>query len=232
MNKSFNEEIFDNLLEKAFLKFEKDLQKTYPNEKELGKAYPINRKTIRNYKRILKEKENGRKFILKYVSSAAVAILCIISLFFGVILTNSGVRASVEKVVLVWHDKYTEFIYNRTSSDFSSYEVEDFEIGYIPVGFELQFENCLDSIRLISFANTQKEDETIDIQIFDDQTSVCFDNDYMSYEKIKIGSNEAWLMYNDDEKYGSLLVVYDKISVMVVGYLSKEEIIKVARNIK
>lgn len=233
MDKLFNEELFEFLLEKAFVQHEEELQKTYPDDEELEKTYPTNRKKIRRYKKIIKEKEYGRKLIWMYVNRAAVAFLCIISLIFGLVMTNSEVRASVENVVLKWYDKYTEFVFNETSDEFDSYKLEDFKIGYIPEDFELQYEENYGDLRDICFINTKKEEAIFVVQIFDnDRTSVFVDNEQMSYEKTKIGSHEAWLMYNDADRYGSLLIVDTKFSILIVGDLSKEDIIKIARNIK
>lgn len=233
MDKLFNEELFDVLLEKTFVEHERKVQKTYPDDEELEKKYPTNRKSVKKYKRIFKEKEYGRKLIWLYVNRAAVVFLCIISLFFSFVMINYEVRASVENVILNWYDKYTEFIFNKTSDEFDSYELEDYKIGYIPEDFELQYEENFDDIRDMCFMNTEKDDAIFVIQIFDpDKTSVCVDNEQMLYKKTEIGSREAWIMYNDAEEYGSVLVADTKFSILVVGDLSKEEIIKVAENIK
>ncbi len=233
MDKLLNEGMFEILLKEAFFKYEKQVQKAYPDDEELEKEYPTSRKKIRKYKNIVKEKEYGRKLIWVYMNRAAVAFLCIISLLFGLIMTNSEVRASVETVVLKWYDKYTEFIFSATSDGFASYELEDFEIGYIPEDFDLQHDEILDDIRDMWFINTEKGDAICVIQIFNtDQTSVFVDNEQMVYEKTKIGSNEAWMMYNAGDGYGSLLVADAKFSILVVGDLSKEELIKIAENIK
>lgn len=233
MDKLLNEEIFDSLLEKAFFKYEKQLQKTYPDDEELEKEYPTSRKKIRRYRNILKEKEYRRKSIWLYVNRAAVAFLCIISLIFGLVMLNSDVRASVEKVILKLHDKYTEFVFNVTADEFASYDLEDFEIGYIPEDFEVLNENIYDDMKYIDFINTKKGDAMIVIQIFDSaQTSVGIDNEQMTYEKMKIGSNEAWLMYNEKENCGSLLIVDNKFSILVFADLSKEELIKIGENIR
>jgi hypothetical protein len=156
MDKLLNEEIFDSLLEKAFFNYEKQLQKTYPDDEELEKEYPTSRKKIRRYRNILKEKEYRRKSIWLYVNRAAVAFLCIISLIFGLVMLNPDVRASVEKVILKLHDKYTEFVFNVTADEFASYDLEDFEIGYIPEDFEVLNENIYDGMKYIDFINTKK----------------------------------------------------------------------------
>ena len=151
MDKLINEEIFEIILEKAFVEHEKEEQKTYPDDEELEKQYPANKKKIRKYLRILKEKAYGRKLVRMYVGRAAVVILCMISLFSGLIMINSDVKASLEVVVLKLYDNYTEFIFNKTPDGFESYELEDFEIGYIPENFELQFDNYYNDIRDLYF---------------------------------------------------------------------------------
>ena len=233
MDKVLNEDIFDFLLEKAFVRYEKDLQKTYPDIAELEKEYPASRRKIRKYINILKEKQYGKKIIWIYAGRAAVVLLCMFSLLFGLIMTNSEARASVETVMLKWYDKYTEFIFNEVPADFSSYELADFEMGYIPEGFELLYDDVFSDIRDTCYMNTKNSDMMLDIQIFDSaQTSVFVDNEKMLFEKMKIGSNDAWIMYNDAEGYSSLLIADTKYSILVVGDLSKEEIIKVAKNIR
>ena len=59
MDKVLNEDIFDFLLEKAFVRYEKDLQKTYPDISELETEYSVSRRKIRKYINILKEKQGG-----------------------------------------------------------------------------------------------------------------------------------------------------------------------------
>lgn len=233
MDKLLNEGLFEVLLEKAFFKHEKELQKTYPDDETLNKEYPVSEKKIRKYKNIAKEKAYGKKLMWVYLNRAAIVFLCIISLLFGLIMINSEVRASVELVVLEWYDKYTEFVFNKVSDGFDSYQLEDFEIGYIPENFELQYDEYYDDLRDMCFINTEEDDSILVIQIFDvAHTSIFVDNEQMLYEKTKIGSDEAWLMYNDDDEYGSLLIVGNKYSVLIVGDVRKDEIIRIAENIK
>lgn len=233
MDKLINEEIFEIILEKAFVEHEKEEQKTYPDDEELEKQYPANKKKIRKYLRILKEKAYGRKSVRMYVGRAAVVILCMISLFSGLIMINSDVKASLEVVVLKLYDNYTEFIFNKTPDGFESYELEDFEIGYIPENFELQFDNYYNDIRDLYFCNKKKDEAFFVIQIFDNtNTSVFVDNEQMLQKKIKIRGKEAWIMYNEFEDCGSLMIPDEKFSIFIVGDLSKKELIKIGENIK
>lgn len=57
MDKFLNEELFEVVLEKAFIEHEKDLLKSYPDDVELEREYPISKKEIRRFKNIVKEKE-------------------------------------------------------------------------------------------------------------------------------------------------------------------------------
>ena len=72
---------------------------------------------------------------------------------------------------------------------------------------------------------------SVDIFV-NDSESISFDNEQVEYERLDNSSGEIWIMYNDNEKYGGVIVVGTNVSVLVTGYLSKEELIKVAENIK
>lgn len=236
MDKFLNEALFDIVLEKAFIEHEKEEFKSYPDDDELEKKYPISKKEIRKLKKVIKEKEYGKKLIRVYLEKAAVVILCVISVFFALIMTSSEVRASVENVILKWYDKYTEIVLMKNddyNNGLIAEKVEDVQLGYIPDGFELILNQELKSKRLLQYINIYNEESLLSVDIFvNDSESISFDNEQVEYERLDSSSGEMWIMYNDNEKYGGLIVVGINVSVLITGDLSKEELIKIAENIK
>ena len=103
----------------------------------------------------------------------------------------------------------------------------------IPENFEVQFDNYYHDIRDLYFCNKKKDEAFFVIQIFDNtNTSVFVDNEQMLQKKIKIRGKEAWIMYNEFEDCGSLMIPDEKFSIFIVGDLSKKELIKIGENIK
>lgn len=232
MDKFLNEALFEVVLEKAFIEHEKEELKFYPDDRELAEKYPISKKEVRRLRNIVKEKEYGKKLIRVYFDKAAVVILCIISMFFALIMTSSEVRASVGNVILKWYEKYTEFVYTETSKGFVSKKIEDVDIEYIPENFELLFDEFYDDMRSVCFHNIQNDDLMLMIEIFDiSQAAVFFDNEQLQYEKTSIGSCESWIMYNDIEEYGGVVIINDYLTVKITGYVAKSDLIKIAENI-
>lgn len=233
MDKFLNEELFEVVLEKAFIEHEKDLLKSYPDDVELERKYPISKKEIRRFKNIVKEKEYGKKLIRVYFDRAAVVVLCIISLFFALIMTSPEVRAAVENVILKWYDKYTEFIFTEAKTGLVAEEIEDVEIGYIPEKFNLEFEERLETQFYAYYLSEADANKFFTINVFiNNNGTLAFDNESLEYENIEISGQEAWLMYDDEEANGGIVFVGKSITIDIAGYLSKEELVKIAENIK
>ena len=198
MDKFLNEELFEVVLEKAFIEHEKDMLKSYPTDDELESEYPISKKEIRRFKNIVKEKEYGKKLIRVYFDRVAVVILCIISLFFALIMTSSEVRAAVENVILKWYDKYTEFIFTESTTGLVAEKIEDVEIGYIPEGFQLFFEDNMEIENFKQYTHIDDPNSIFMISVFyNNEENVFYDNENLEYQKISINSKDAWIIYND-----------------------------------
>lgn len=233
MDKFLNEELFEIVLEKAFIEHEKEVLNSYPDDVELESKYPISKKEIRKFKNIAKEKEYGKKLIWVYLNRAAVVVLCVISLFFALIMTSAEVRAAIENVILKWYDKYTEFVFTETPSGFVSEKIEDVEIGYIPEGFELEFEENLEKQRFLYYVNSSNLNEDISVNIFyNTDTASFFDNENLEYKKMFVDAHEMWIMYDELKGVGSIVVIGSNITTNITGYLTKDELIKIGRNIK
>ena len=233
MDKFLNEELFEVVLEKAFIEHEKELLKSYPADDELESEYPISKKEIRRFKNIVKEKEYGKKLVRVYLERAAVIVLCMISLFFALIMTSPEVRAAVENVILKWYDKYTEFIFTESTTGLVAEKIEDVDCLYMPTNYELISDEIGEDTRNIFYTNKVNTDLYLLIEILrNHNATVSFDNEQLEYEKTIIGTNECWLMYNDMETYGGIVITNDSLTVKITGYVEKDDLIKIAENIK
>ena len=233
MDKFLNDALFEVVLEKAFVEHEKEELKFYPDDRELAEKYPISKKEVRRLRNIVKEKEYGKKLIRVYFDKASVVILCIISMFFALIMTSSEVRASVGNVILKWYEKYTEFVFSETSNGNNVLNsISNVKINYIPDGYELMSDDVLADARYLFFVHDNDVEKYITIDIFENEsTSVAFDNEILNYERIDSIFAETWLMYDDKEGIGGVIIVEENISIKVFGYLHEEELFNIINSI-
>ena len=231
MNEELNEDIFDAALKKAFCDYTNNLLDSFPDCKTLSEKYPLSKKEERFFKRLEKEMKHGKSLARVYLSRAAVIFLCFVSLAAAVMLSSPTVRAAVKNVFMQWFEKYTLFTFVQTEpakDDFQS--VEDVKIGYIPEGYELGFEDK--SSQSCIYVYYLNEDGLV-VSVFENGTTDLFpDNERSEYTKMNINGHESWLIYDEANVGGIIIIVGNKISVTVDANVEKDELIKIAESIK
>ena len=58
------------------------------------------------------------------------------------------------------------------------------------------------------------------------------DNEYSKLNKTKINGHDAWINYSENNCAGTIILVGTKITVQINAILPKEELIKIAENIR
>lgn len=255
-NAEMNEGLFDLLLEKAFQeKMKLDLAQL-PDDEELEEMYPYTRRQMREERRLVRiAKYRGQNIALVYAKRVAVIVLAVISVSFGLLMTDEGIRAAVgEKLrevaeavspfkyeadiedVAEYHDEYVQIDFEDvTVADpvkaAQEFDVANVEIGYIPEGYEYDY--TIDTAHsrhvyykdsrgvyiIISFSELASSDITID-------------SEYQILEKIGINGEDAFLSYSEEKQEGNVLWGNEIYQFIVTGYLPKEELLKIANNIK
>ena len=183
----------------------------------------------------MKEKKYGKPLALVYLSRAAVIFLCFVTLAAAVMLSSPTVRAAVKNVFMQWFEKYTLFTFVQTEPGKDDFQnVEDVKIGYIPEGYELGFEDKMPmAFTYIYYSRDNDPDKDIMINIFKNETTDLFtDNERSEYTKMNINGHESWLIYDEANVGGTIIIVGNKISVTVDANVEKDELIKIAESIK
>lgn len=230
MQNNLNEDILDAVLQRVFCDYTDEQLASYPDCETLAKMYPLPKKERRAFDRAVKETKYGKTLVRVYLSRAAVIFLCIIALGTGVMMTSQTVRAAVKHVIIEQFEKYNLFKILNTetgSNDFES--VEDVKIGYIPDGYELvNTDEIPGNITYVYFLS----EDAFTIDVFENETTDLFpDNERSQYSKTDINGHEAWIIYDENNGSGSLILVGAKISVSISGNLPKNELIKIAESI-
>lgn len=231
MQDKLNEDVFDAVLQRAFCDYTDERLSSYPDCSTLAKMYPLPKKEKRAFDRAAKELKYGKSLVRVYLVRVAVIFLCIITLGAGVMMTSTEVRAAVKNVIVEWFDKYTHFSFVATDTGSGDFEnVEDVKIGYIPDGYELI--NTDESSISITYVYSSNNTDLL-IDIFENEASELFpDNERSKYSIIQINGHESWIIYDEENISGTLILIGSKVSVSISGSLPKKELIKIAECIK
>lgn len=231
MQDKLNEDLFEAALKRVFCDYTDEQLASYPDCEALAKKYPLPKKEKRAFDRAAKQMKYNKSLVKVYLSRAAVVFLCIIALGACVMMTSPTVRAAVKNVIVEWFDKYTNFSFVATDTGSGDFEnVEDVKIGYIPEGYELV--NISESPFSITYFYCFADKEYY-IDVFKNNENELFaDNERSKYENVVINNHQSWVIYDNVNNHGSLILTGSKISISISGDLPKDELIKIAESIK
>lgn len=259
MYKEFNSGFFDIMLAKALYEDMELEQANAPSESEVRELFPYTHKQereARRLRRILKHGNERPAFI--YIKRTAVILLCTVTLSFGLLMTDDGIRAAVGDTLKKTAEKLFSLSYQADMDDvikeidgdkgyyeitFDDVKVEDREtaekkfdidniqITYIPEGYEM-CENVQDENRMFYvYKNSNGSLILINISLTEtiDQF-VNFSN--KAHEKINVNGNDAFVFYDTDEYYGEIIWGNELFTMEIFGYTSIEQLLKIAEGVK
>lgn len=237
-----HEVLTDDLLKKAFNDyFDRVLEQT-PSDEELAKKYPYPESSYEKVFAAYKAQKRRALIWLKTIGRVAIIVIVAVSLTFGVLMTNTDIKASVSSFFIRdkgdhWQidfnngEEYAAEIEEESPDSEKEITVLDYKIGYIPDGFELTREEIFVDV---FFYNEYWDDNgrSITIEIYTSGNSAFFvDNDRHKHSFTKINGCEAMISYDDGGKHGIIIIADGKNCISVDGFLEKEELIKIAENI-
>ena len=237
-----HEVLTDDLLKKAFNDyFDRVLEQT-PSDEELAKKYPYPESSYEEVFAAYKSQKRRAAVWLKSAGRVAIIALIVASLTFGVLMTNTDIRAAVSSFFIRDKGDHLEIDFNNGEEAVLENEevdpetqnetsVLDYEIGYIPDGFELISEIFSDAgvfLREYRDAN----ERLVMIEIYSSgNTGLIVNKEGNKYTFTRINGYEAMISYDESKKYGVILIIDGKYCIQIDGDIEKEELIKVARGI-
>ncbi len=255
MFKNVQEEVFEGLITSALKEYIAYQDVCMPSDEEMEEMYPPSKKKLKKYLRMAKARKYNVSLPVLYLRRVAVVFLVLVSVTFGVLMTDGEVRASVRNAVVKWYDKYVQISFSESAdesetnetnnfvetTDVSEIEQEneneeipdmkDLKIGYVPDGFELLSSTELENTKEYMYMG--QNDSCILINIYSsDNTEIAMDNEHTDYEEICVNGNEAYLVYDATEQIGTLILGNRKYTVMINADCEKADLIKIAENIK
>ena len=156
-------------------------------------------------------------------------------------MTNSDVRAAVSNTVVTWYEKFVQIDFSKSNEQNNQENsdttpdtlpgVNDLQITYIPPEFKLTI--SVEESNKREYFYISENGEYLMVGIYSsDTTEFATNNELTEYEQISINGNEAYLLYYETEMTGSIIYGNTKYSIIITAVCSKENLLKVAENIK
>jgi len=170
-------------------------------------------------------RKQSAKIFSKYAQRAACVLL--------VVIIGSGVAIySVE----AWRIKFLNFVleigqpntdFNFSDNGGSSYSDDDITLEYVPMGFEMTDSYSTRQKVFLTFTSGEKY---FQIVISDINSNSSIDTENGTIEKADVNGYEA--VYTTNKNINALIWHNNELVFRIAGNIPKEEILKIAENIK
>ena len=237
-----HEVLTDDLLKKAFNDyFDRVLEQT-PSDEELAKRYPYPESSYEEVFAAYKSQKRRAAVWLKSAGRVAIIALIVASLTFGVLMTNTDIRAAISSFFI--RDKGNHWEINFINGEEFSAETEEviqdeekeikespadkFEIRYVPEGFELyEYSNESEKVSY-KYIDSNADSISINICIREDDES----RDYLTYQSVALGMFGGYYKESDDGKSRVFVRHCSDFVIFVETTLDKETLGEIVRNVK
>lgn len=233
MKNELKEKIFDLVLKEA-LKESLDMELQEIDEM-VAKAPP--HEFSPQFEKRMKKLINsiGRKDRIKkakrIIVRTAVSIAAAFGIIFGVFLTQPEVSAAVQNVIRTVFDRYDKYDYIGDELTVENFD-NNIRLGYVPDGFYLSSGFYSHISVSLTYKNENKNEIMFDYGIADSASS-AYDNEHNSYSDFTINGIEYhYYESNDSDFYDTLIWYKDGYVFSLFAHLSREELVKIAENVK
>lgn len=157
----------------------------------------------------------------------ALILAAVLILVMGMaVVSSDGVKLNKSTVHMEENPEESTMIIDSTMA---VYELKDFQVGYVPEGYELEFDELRgEFLRKIGYLDGN--DNGIQIHIAKtDHYGFNIDNESAKREEVLVNDKQAYL-FQDDITSAIIWQIGD-CTIDVMARLSKDELIEVAKNI-
>ncbi len=227
-----NEKIFDLILADALMdSLDIELQQIDENhEYEDYKPSDEFERKIKKIRNSIGKKDRIKK-CAQICAKAVITAAAIMGVIFGGLLTQSDVYAAVQNVIRTVFDKYDRYEFTGDELTVENFN-NNIRLGYVPDGYYLSSGNYSHAFVSLTYVNEYENEIMFDYSIAEG-TSCIYDNEHNSYSNFTINGIEYHYYKSNDNDFYDMLVWYkDGYVFSILAQLSKEELVKIAENIK
>ncbi len=218
---------FDELLGKAFEIEQNNEISKEPVAQELEELAPFGEKQLDYVKGICEKKK--RTPWVNYIGKVAAIILCVSLAGFSLLMVDPGIRATVSENITKLVDQFVNIDFSESSKELDV-DVSKAEIGYIPEGFELARDLSDDQKRSLVYSDTKENYLFVDV-VASGEIFISYELDEHNVTLLKINGYDGYITYDESIGQGSVCWGNSSFTVVVSGFTTREELIKVAESI-
>ena len=220
----------DELLGKAFKDQLENELNNGPSDDTLEAMHPFTDEQMKRATELNRKNKKQRISWKTQLGRVAAVVLCVITTAGVISLANPTVRGHVSNAVTRLIDEYISVDFGA-GTDNDPIDISKTRITYIPEGYCLYEDNSdKDSISHI-YQNDMGEYIIIDIEESSD-IRLMTEKSAHEFEIHDIGRYEGYISYSEELKQGSVYFGNSYFTVAISGMTEKEELIKIAENIK
>lgn len=217
------DKILDSLIDEALPAVEAMPDKNLPEEMDVDFSPEFEERMQKIFKN--ERRKVRRKRILRYSRNIAACFLIFVVISGISIMSVEAFRLKFLNLVYNSSKTNTEISFEEHRSN--RYESEWIALEYVPAGFSLEKSKSTDRISYLNFDNGE---EYFDVTIYETDAVLSIDTEGGSTEKIKINDIDG--IYSENDNVKSIVFRQDEKVCTVEGTIEKEELIKIAKNLK
>ena len=228
MREPLSDELFEVVLKQAAYDAEKAEQDELPDSAALNKTDPMPQ-SLRDEFAALRKKRQRRGKHGRLARRIAVIAVSLVAVVFAGLMLQPEIRAGVSHIVVQQFQKFVLFHHDDNGEPTHFLTVDDVEIGYVPEGYELEWKDE-DSFQRILYYRNNSNDLSVSI-VKSESADITIDNEH-SYEILYWNKRQLYVSYYEEKQMGAVVIPDETITVTISGNIEKEELLKVAKNIK
>lgn len=199
------------------------LEMNYIDEKYIEECDAVPEKKKTSFRRV--------RFVL---IAAVVTVLLAVTAFAAYELTlTKVVDKSKEYRLVKVHEKYDEIDLSKSGVTYfpDNVKISDFKIGYIPEGFERVFAVERDNFRTYRYVSNDTKNYVLIQFRGSGFYPIRADNENCALYKIDGEEYVGYLIYDNEDKVGTLIYGDSSITIHISGNITKEELIEISEHI-
>lgn len=232
MNIKTKEKIFDLVLADALMNsLDIEIKKLDDDNEYDDHIFPTefdrkNRKIANSLGRKDRIRKNAQICVKAVVTAAAI-----MGVIFGGLLTQPPVYAAVQNVIRTIFDKFDKYDYIGEELTIGNFN-NNIRLGYVPDGYYLSSGDYSHAFVSLTYADEYENEIMFDYGIANGTSSI-YDNEHNSYSTFTINSTEYYYYESYDKDFFNTLVWTKNGYVFsIFAHLSKDELVKIAENVK
>ena len=221
---------FDELFTKALRQQYENELNNGPSDKDLSAMHPFTEEHMKKAEELSRKHKKSRSPWHRQLVRAAAVILCVATAIGAITMTDPTVRGNVSHAVTHFIDEFISVDFSDAADD-DRIDITKTRITYIPEGFMLAKDSSdKDTISHI-YENSVGEYIIIDIEQSSD-IRLMTDAGTHETELYRINGYEGYISYSEELSQGSVYFGSSYFTVAISGMTERDELIKIAENIK